>query len=77
MRLVAGFAAELRRAARGFARTPGFTLAAVATLALGIGATSAMFSVVDAVLLRPLPFAEPERRVQIWSRGVDFEKTWV
>jgi putative ABC transport system permease protein len=65
------------RGARNLLRTPGFTLAAVATLALGIGANSAVFSVVNAVLLRPLPYARPESRVVIWSRWTGFDKTWV
>ena len=62
---------------RGLRRTPGFTAAAILTLALGMGATTAIFSVIRAVLLSPLPYAEPERRVMIWSRWKDFEKTWV
>jgi hypothetical protein len=49
---------EFRHAIRSLARTPGFTLAVVLTLALGIGANSAIFSVVDGVLLRPAPFRE-------------------
>ncbi len=49
----------------------------MATLALGIGATSAIFSVLRAVLLEPLPYADVDRRVTIWSRWKDFDKTWL
>ena len=68
---------DARRGARALARTPGFTIAAVLTLALGIGANSAIFTVVNAVLLKPLPYADPDQRVMIWSRWVGFDKTWV
>ena len=68
---------DIRGAVRGLVRTPGFTLAALVTLALGMGATSAIFTVVKAVLLAPLPYSEPDRRVMLWSRWVSFDKTWL
>ena len=60
-----GFADDLGLALRRLLRAPGFTAVTVAALALGIGLNTAIFSVVNAALLRPLPFPEPERLVEI------------
>jgi predicted permease len=66
---------DFRQGARLLLRAPGFTLAAVLTVGLGIGATAAIFSVLYAVVLRPLPFPDPDRLVRIWEvtpQGEDF-----
>jgi hypothetical protein len=66
---------DLKYALRRLALTPGFTLATLVTLALGIGANTAIFNFIDSVLLKPLPFPEPDRLIGVWQTapGVDIK----
>src|SRR3954447_26509564 len=70
--------ADLRDALRGFVRHPGFVIAAIVSLALGIGANTAIFSVASALLLRPLPYADADRLVILWNRspGIGISEDW-
>jgi len=72
---------DLRFAVRQMAQRPGFTAIILLTMALGIGANAAIFSVLDAVLLRPLPYNQPEGLIKVWTRftgiGAPNDQNWV
>jgi putative ABC transport system permease protein len=68
---------DLRYTARYLCRAPIFALSAIATIALGIGATLAVFTVVSAVLIRPLPFDNPSRLALIWATNPEGSRTWL
>ena len=70
-----GIGLDIRLAARAFARRPGYTLLLVATLGLGIGANATIFSFVNAILLTPLPFPDPDRLVTLSEFRLDMGNT--
>src|ERR1700719_2526326 len=63
---------NLRYAARGLSKRPGFTLVAVLTLAIGISGTTTIFTAIDALLLRPLPYPDHDRLVALYNRFPEF-----
>src|SRR5215467_4591340 len=69
---------DIRYAFRSFGKNPGFTLAAVLSAAIGIGANTSIFSVANALLLRPLPYDSPDRLVILWNRspGLSITEDW-
>jgi predicted permease len=72
------FLHDVRRALRALAAAPAFTVTAILSLAVGIGANTAVFSIVDGLLLRPLPYADPEQLVILWNRspGLNITEDW-
>jgi predicted permease len=75
---VSGLTRDVLHALRGLARSPGFAASVVLSLAIGVGANAAVFSVASALLLRPLPYADAERLAILWNRspGLGIEEDW-
>src|ERR1044072_1927651 len=66
---------DMKFGVRMLAKSPGFAIAAILTLALGIGATTAIFTVVNAILLRPLEYQNPDQLVMVWEKNL--QKGWL
>lgn len=74
--MIAALGLNLRYALRQLRKNPGFTAVAVLTLALGIGANTAIFSLVEGVVLAPLPYFAPDRLVMVWENNLRFPRVW-
>lgn len=77
VRWLQGLAQDLRYGLRMLRKSPGFTAVAIVTLALGIGANTTIFSVMEGVVLAPLQYLNPDRLVMVWENNPRLQRTWV